>query len=65
MGSSFGQMEVYSRDIGSMAKLVELECSGQQQRKCSRVSGSKTRQLTYAYSDKIMAKKLAIKSTMI
>ena len=27
MGSSFGQMEVHSRDIGLMVKLAVLECS--------------------------------------
>ena len=57
-------MEAHLKDIGSMAKLVALECSGRQLMKCSKVSGNKTKQRICAYSDRTMVKRCSVTRQM-
>ena len=56
MESWFGQMEVRSKAIGSMAKLVVLACSGHLPMKSLMVFGNKTDRLAYVYFDRVMDK---------
>ena len=56
-------MEAHLKDIGSMGKLAVLECSERQLKKCSRVSGSKTKQPSCVCSDRIMGKRCLVIQT--
>ena len=49
-------MEVRSKAIGSMAKLVVLACSGHLPMKSLMVFGNKTDRLAYVYFDRVMDK---------
>ena len=62
MGNSFGQTIALSRGIGSMDKLLALECLEALQMMFLKVSGSRINKLISASSAKIMSSNISIKN---
>ena len=62
MGNSFGQTIALSRGIGSMDRLLALECSEALQMMFLKVSGSRINKLISASSARIMSSSISIKN---